>query len=69
MFTVKHVDGRGNWKVSSAVDVAFDAERDVLTYTGANGPVEIDHGHVYVMNELGKTVSVYNPGKKEQKHG
>ncbi len=64
MLTIKHIDEEGQETLTVAVSVKFDHRTGELIGYGAGDRVYAP-GHVYVMNEQGKTVSVYNI-KKEQ---
>ena len=73
MLTIKHIEMDGHESVMSAVSVSFNAEKNELTGFGSPGPDEgsrkdgvivYGSGHIYVMNENGKTVAAYNLEKK-----
>ncbi len=64
MYSIKHVDVSGVERVVAAVSVSYDPKKNELIGHGSPGPadglVRFSSGHAYVMNDLGKTVSVYN---------
>lgn len=70
MFTVKHIDPGGCERVTLLVSVSFDPESGIVTGHGSmEGDVEWADGRIFVMNENGKTVSVYNLSlKKQEQH-
>ena len=60
MFTIKVVDRNQNWKIDPVHTVSYDASENKITATTAAGDAEYVSGRVYVMNDLGKTVAVYD---------
>jgi hypothetical protein len=73
MVSVRRVDVRGNWTTVLASHVTYDAERGTLVAhdVAVVKDVEFDSGHIYVMNEAGKTINVCDLDfkQKEQQHG
>ena len=79
MFTIKHVNFTGGETLyegnepcftnagSSGLTLSGAVECGVVTYTDAKGEVQIIHGgKVYIMNDAGKTVAVYELEKFEK---
>jgi len=62
MFTVKHVERNGDEQLFEATDVHRNAEGRI-----AFGQVEkqITTGRVYIMNDSGQTVAIYDFDKKK----
>ena len=62
MVTVKQIAVNGKERVVQAVSVSFDPEQNEVIGHGVpeEGEVRYSSGHVYVMNENGKTVSSHN---------
>ena len=78
-FTVKVIDPHtGRWRLYPAGSVSLDAHTGELLLhqmqkacprCGCDDVIErLTSGHAYVMNDSGKTVTVYNLDKKEQQH-
>lgn len=67
MYSIKHVDDDGKENVVAAVSVGYDPKKNELTGYGSpgsgDGVVRYTSGRVFVMNEQGKTVSLYNLNK------
>lgn len=72
MLTVKHVENDGHESVMLVLSVSYDPKGEELVGYGSPGPdegarkdgvVRYASGRVYVMNENGKTVGVYNLNK------
>ena len=70
MYSLKHVDDEGKENIEAVVSVNFDHKKnELIGYDLPPGGVKVekvrhDNGIVYVMNEAGKTVGVYNLRKK-----
>jgi len=73
MYSIKHVESDGHESMMAAVSTSFDPAKIELTAYGSPGPdegarkdgvVRYASGKVWVMNEQGKTVAVYDLGKK-----
>jgi hypothetical protein len=67
MFTIKRFDDVG-WSLESASKVTFDAMTNLVTAHGVAGGGDKIYasGHIYVMNDFGKTVGVYDLDNKKQ---
>jgi hypothetical protein len=65
MFTVKKLDGN-DWSLESASLVTYDSVTNVITAHGVvgGGNKTYSSGNIYVMNDFGKTVAVYDLDKK-----
>lgn len=73
MFTIKHIEKSGHESLSTAESVSFvpksdDEPRNALDAFGGSQNTSgekhsrFSSGHVYVMNEAGKTVGTYALG-------
>lgn len=62
MLTIKHVEKDGRESVFEAVDI----HRDLKGGLAFGQEKVITSGKVYVMNDAGRTVAVYDFDKKEQ---
>lgn len=68
MYSIKHIDDQGRENVVAAVSTSFDPVKNELVGYGSpgsdkDGVVRFDSGRVFVMNEMGKTVALYNLNK------
>ena len=72
MLTIKHIGDGGRESVVTVVSVSFEPDNNTLIGCGPNcvEMIRFQSGHAYVMNDLGKTVAVYNlrPMKKQEQH-
>ncbi len=68
MFTIKHTEENGRSNMFLALSVHFDPGEKQLVAYGSPGPnegarhdgvIRFGDGHIYVMNDAGKTVAVY----------
>jgi len=65
MMTMRRIGEDGRESVVSVISVDYDQDTNVLVgHVGE--PVVYDTGLVYVMNDNGKTVVVYNLTKQKQ---
>lgn len=64
MLTIKRIGMDGRESVVQAVSVSMDHKTGQLIGHGPED-VRFSSGHIYVMNEQGQTVSVYNLDKKQ----
>lgn len=75
MYSIKHIEENGHESVMAAVSVSYDSKRNELIGYGSPGPdegarrdgvIRYASGNVYVMNDQGKTVAVYNLRKDKK---
>jgi len=69
MFSIKHVADDGSETIMAVVSSSFDSKQNELTGYDSPGPdnafrkdgiVRLNSGLAYIMNELGRTVGIYN---------
>jgi hypothetical protein len=67
MLTIKFVSTTGRETIASVVSVEFDPKKDELVGYGPNGSGSLRYsgGKAFVMNENGKTISVYSLRSKK----
>lgn len=65
MVTIRHLLDDGKERIVTASSVAYDAKENTLEgHTEGSDVIEkFSSGRIYVMNENGKTVGVYNLNK------
>ena len=70
MLTIRQISDDGRWRVIQAVSVSFDPEQNEVIGHGVPGDHDVlcTSGHIYVMNENGKTVAAYNLEKKQEQN-
>lgn len=67
--TIRHTGEGGRETIEVVLSVSFDPNNNVLVGERANGakPLHFSTGFAYVMNDLGKTVAVYNLMRSRKK--